>query len=403
MIERAAQQSIFSPEWGRQMRFITGPRQAGKTTLAKQHLKRVGAERLYYLWDQRVVRNRYRQNGLFFTTDSAPARQKQWVCFDEIHKMPQWKNILKGIFDASEDHYQFVITGSAKLNIIRRAGDGLAGRYFAFHLLPLCLAEAVHAPAQMNTIPTDARQWIQMRLDAPPVAPGDLESLLEHGGFPEPFLQQSRKFHAMWSQGYIDTVVREDIGALTRIVDREYLVDLCGLLPEMTGSPLSESSLAAHIQVSPPTIKSYLRRLEDFYLLFILRPYAKNIKRSLLRAGKAYFYDWSRIKDPGAVFENYVACEIKARCLLWTDMTGDTYDLYYMRNKQKQEIDFLMVKNRVPWLLIEAKARDQQLEQHYHEMAATLAIPFVQICRESGIAAMSAKDMYRISAARFFA
>ena len=406
MINRAIYATAFSDQWGRQMRFITGPRQAGKTTLARQKLKAEKSNKLYYLWDLRSVRQKYKENELFFTA-AAPLAGKNppWVCFDEIHKMPKWKNILKAVFDETCDKYHFVITGSAKLNIARRAGDSLAGRYFTFHLMPLILREIEGRAAGAANALSSADQFIENRLQDIPVpgAQDALLQLLEHSGFPEPFLHQSRAFNSKWGRDYAETVIREDIGALTRIVDREYIYDLYQLLPEMAGSPLSVSSLAAHLQISPITAKNYLRRLEDFYLAFSIRPYTRNIKRSLLKAGKYYLYDWTRVADAGARFENYVACELKARLLLWGDATGDDYKLFYIRNKQKQETDFLVVKDGQPWLMVEAKISDGTVEHHHLQaMEALYNTPLVQVCRQPGVALLQKRSVYRVSANRFF-
>ena len=404
MIRRNLYDIAFSGRWGRQMRFITGPRQVGKTTIARQKLSDENSEQLYYLWDLRSIRQRYKANELFFTADAMDSSRKLWVCFDEIHKMPKWKNILKAAFDETSDRYQFIVTGSAKLNITKRAGDSLAGRYFTFHLMPLTLNE-VHSdsPVKVDVLKT-AGDFIRTALEASPASQKSLEQLLEFSGFPEPFLQQSRTFHKKWTRDYVDTVIREDIGELTKIVDREYIFDLYNLLPEMIGSPLSQSSLASHIQISPATVKNYLRRLEDFYLVFSIRPYSKNIKRSLLKAGKYYLYDWSRIDNEGARFENYMACELRSRLMLWGDATGDDFSLFYIRNKQKQETDFLVVRNDVPWLLVESKLGDGRIERHHLEnMSALNNVPLVQVCLEPGIASMQKRNAYRISASRLFA
>lgn len=402
MIERTLFPLAFSEEWGRQMRFITGPRQSGKTTLGRLKLEREKTPELYYLWDLRAVRNRYKINQLFFTQDRPPARQKQWVCFDEIHKIPQWKNALKAIFDSSSDHYQFIITGSAKFDIFRRAGDSLAGRYFTFHLFPLSLRELARPHPPLPWSSKTAQDFIRLKLDSPGNAGKALSDLLEYSGFPEPFLRQSKAFHAKWAQGYTDIVIKEDIGALTRIIDKEHLYDLYALLPEMVGSPISESSLASHLELSNPTIKNYLKRLEDFYLAFKLRPYSKNIKRALLKAPKCYLYDWTRVKDPGKRFENYVAVELMSQIHLWMEASGDRYSLFYIRTKEKEETDFLILKNNTPWLLLEAKLSDGPLSPHHHKVQASLGdLPFVQLCREEGIAQMEGKNCFRISASRF--
>lgn len=387
------------------MRFITGPRQVGKTTLAKQKLHDEKSEILYYLWDLRSVRQRYKEHELFFTGDALvdPAR-KLWICFDEIHKMPKWKNILKAAFDETSDRYQFIVTGSAKLNIVRRAGDSLAGRYFTFHLLPLTLDEVSSGCSPTTGIPEFARHFVDIAIDAAPAPQETLVQLLAYSGFPEPFLQQSRAFHKKWARDYLETVIREDIGALTRIVDREYIFDLYNLLPEMVGSPVSQSSLASHLEISPTTVKNYLRRLEDFYLAFSIRPYSKNIKRSLLKAGKYYLYDWTRINNQGSRFENYVACELMSLLTLWGDASGEDFSLFYIRNKQKQETDFLLTRDGSPWLLVEAKLTDGSIERHHFETISALGdLPFIQVCLEPNVASMEKRNVYRISANRLFA
>lgn len=402
MIHRALYNVAFAEEWGRQMRFITGPRQSGKTTLAKAKLKQAGIEKLYYLWDLRSVRNRYKENELFFTADSPPAKNKQWVCFDEIHKMPKWKTILKGVYDSSFENYNFIITGSAKFDVTRRAGDSLSGRFFTFHLYPLCLAELNNPQFLTSPLIQTAEEFINHKIEFNPKSEEQLSLLLEYSGFPEPFLIQSKKFHTKWSQDYLDTVIKEDIGALTRIVDKEYLYDLYRLLPEMVGSPISVSSLAGHLEISHPTIKNYLEKLEDFYLVFRIYPYSKNIKRSLLKAPKCYLYDWTQVKDPGRRFENYIAVELHTLLSLYEEATGERFSLFYIRDKQKRETDFLITKDQKPWCLIETKYSDVPIQkQHFIVQQALGGIPIVQLCREENICMLQAKKAYRISSSRF--
>ena len=403
MIARALFKIVFSEAWGRQMRFITGPRQSGKTTLARLKLEREKTQSLYYLWDLRSVRNRYKSDQLFFTQDQPLARRPQWVCFDEIHKIPKWKNALKAIFDSTVDHYRLIVTGSAKFDIFRKAGDSLSGRYFTFHLLPLSLCELVPNTVSLPS-PKTALDFIRKKLDRNPRAEEGLSNLLEYSGFPEPFLQQSKIFLAKWTEDYMDTVIKEDIGALTRIIEKEHLYDLYQLLPEMVGNPISESSLASHLELTNPTVKNYLKRLEDFYLAFKIHPYSKNIKRALLKAPKCYLYDWTRIQDPGKRFENYVAVELLVQTHLWTESSEDRFSLFYVRNKLKEETDFLILKNKAPWLLVETKLSDGPIPSHHHKTQGFLGgIPFVQLCREEAVCKMETKGSARISASRFLA
>lgn len=402
MINRALYDVAFSPEWGGQMRFITGPRQCGKTTLARQKLQKENNENLYYLWDLRSVRNRYKENEFFFTADKMPGNVKSWLCFDEIHKLPRWKNILKGIYDSSFEHYNFIVTGSAKFDITRRAGDSLSGRYFSFHLFPLSLGELNNSASFAKIDFNNAEDFIKQKLDCTAAKSESLSTLLEYSGFPEPFISQSARFHARWVKDYMDTVIKEDISILTRISNKEDIYDLYNLLPEMVGSPISESSLSAHLEISQPTVKNYLKRLEDFYLGFKVHPYARNIKRALIKASKFYLYDWTKIKDPGLRFENYLAVELKILTSTLTEASADNYSLYFIRNKQKEETDFLIVKNEEPWLLLEAKLSDAPIKRHHLQTQILLGgIPLAQICRNDGVCLMQGKNAYRISANRF--
>lgn len=401
MINRALYDVVFSDTWDRQMRFITGPRQSGKTTIAKHKLSREKTENLYYLWDLRTVRNRYKDNELFFTQDFPPKKKKQWICFDEIHKMPKWKNMLKGIYDEVEEYYHFIITGSAKFSIARKSGDSLSGRYFVFTLFPLRLDEVLNTYSESLNPPAEIHDYILSKLNSKSESQEAMESLLHFGGFPEPFVKQKESFLKRWTNDYVDTIIKEDISLLTRITDSDYLFDLYNLLPSMIGYPLSESSLASHVNVSPVTLKRYLKRLEEFYLFFQIRPYSKNIKRSLLKASKGYLYNWSIITDEGARFENYIACELKSKLSQWYELSGVNYDLFFIRNKLKQETDFLILRDNKPWLLIETKLKDKPIDKHQFTIAEKLSVPLIQLCKEDNIASMQKKGIFRLSASAF--
>jgi predicted AAA+ superfamily ATPase len=312
--------------------------------------------------------------------------------------MPQWKNILKGIYDETSDRYRFIVTGSARLNLVRRAGDSLAGRYAAFVLSPLTLAEVAGDPL------SGFDDWLQTLRDRPQAPSDAVEQLLRFGGFPEPFLKASQAFHGKWENDYADAVVREDIGSLTRIVERENVVALLDLLPEAVGSPVSYSSLGAHLQISPVTAKDYLRRLQDFYCAYAIHPYARNIKRAILKAPKFYLMDWSRIADPAKRFENYVASELSARVRHWTDSSGVPHSLWYIRTKEAKETDFVVCRHGKPILLVESKLSDGVIESHHLATANVLGkIPLLQVCAEHGILSMESRNAFRVSAGRLFA
>jgi len=402
MLDRSMDHIVFNSSWGRQMRFIAGPRQSGKTTLAKMKLKKEGTENLYYLWDLRTVRERYKAQELFFTQDVPPVKgKKAWVCFDEIHKIKGWKNILKGIFDETQEHYQFIVTGSTKLNILKKAGDSLSGRYFTFHLFPLMLKEVAGQATIEAGECQNALDFILDRMNKQGVQPA-LNDLLEYSGFPEPFVAHTEAFHKKWSREYLDRVIKEDIGLLTRIADREKLHDLYRLLPELVRSPLSENSVANHLESNPVTIKNYLKKLEDFYLTFKVIPYSRNIKRALLKAAKWYLFDWTAIKDPYSRFENFVAVQLYSRISAWQDLTGTEFILSYVRDKSKNETDFVIIKDRKPWLMVEAKYSDSSVDAHQGVTSQALGgIPVVQVCYQDGIASQDRKNIFRLSASKF--
>ena len=403
MLARSLEHIVFDPSWGRQMRFIAGPRQSGKTTLAKMKLKQEGTQDLYYLWDLRSVRERYKAQELFFTQDVPPMKgKKAWVCFDEILKIKGWKNLLKGIFDETQDHYQFVVTGSTKLNILKKAGDSLSGRYFTFHLFPLMLKEAVGQANIEISECKDALDFILDRMNSQGKAQSAMNDLLEYSGFPEPFVAHGAAFHKKWSREYLDRVITEDIGLLTHIVDREKIHDLYRLLPELVGSSLSENSVANHLESNPVTIKNYLKKLEDFYLTFKVVPYSKNIKRAILKSAKWYLYDWTSVKDPYKRFENFVAAQLYARLSAWQDLTGTEFILSYIRDKNKRETDFVIIKDRKPWVMVEVKYSDAPVDNHHGVIAHVLGnIPVVQVCFQEGVASQDKKNIYRLSASRF--
>lgn len=403
-MERSIEKTIFSKEFGRQMRFIAGPRQAGKTTLAKAFLKKMGSPELYYNWDQREIRQRYRENPHFFVADvKIETKEKNWICFDEIHKMPKWKNILKDFFDSYENRFQFIVTGSARLDFFRKSGDSLAGRYFLFHLFPLTLMELNKKENGFPAPGHDAIDYIEARLSQHAGQKGLLEHLLCFSGFPEPFLNAKTTFHKKWQQSYLDRLVREDLRDLTRIHDLEHVVTLIHLLKDRINRPISLNSLREDMEVSYSAIKSYLHALKLCYIVFSISPYAKKIHRSLKKEPKLYFFDWTHIEDAGSRFENLVACELNTLVEMWNDSGLGTYTLHYVRTREKKETDFLIVANDKPWMLIEAKLSETQIEHHHITQAKLLGdIPFVQVIKKKDTCLVLDRKTYVVSAERFF-
>jgi predicted AAA+ superfamily ATPase len=404
MFKRVLEPAAFSPELGRQMRFIAGPRQVGKTTMTRQFIDR--HKGYYYNWDQRKIRAWYAQDSHFFHANALAAgglNDKRWICFDEIHKMHRWKDLLKDFFDSFEDRYQFIVTGSARLDFFRRSGDSLAGRYFLFRQNPLCLAETT-GEAKLPEAVGDAVAYLESQLAHPVPRQKELLALLRFSGFPEPLSRSSESFRTAWQRNYLDRLVREDLRDLTRIANLENIFPLMQLLPERMGSPVSVNALSEDLLISYKTVKNLLAALDLMYVTFALKPWHKRIARSLRKEPKLYFFDWLYLKDEGKIFENYVALEWKNRVDLWTDSGRGDFQLHYIRTRDGKETDFLITRDQNPWLLSEAKLSSQPLD-HVHQANARIlgGIPFVQIVREPNILREEGKNLYQVSASRIFA
>lgn len=406
MINRHLEKICFDAKIGRQMILIAGPRQAGKTTLARHILSKNDSRPLYYNWDLREIRDAYRSDSSFFESSMRNVKSKghfPWVCFDEIHKMPKWKNILKGIYDKFEVDCRFIITGSARLEWLRRAGDSLAGRYFLFHLNPLSLSEAA-ARGHLEPGPDEsARDFIERKLDAGRPEQALLEQLLKYSGFPEPFLKANEAYYRRWQREMVDTLTREDVRDLTRILAVEHIATLMQLMPERVGSPLSLNALREDVETSYTAVRNAVRAMELTYAVFLLSPFSHKIARAVKKEKKGYFYDWGRCRDLAKRFENYVAVELKIMIDLWHDKGIGDFDLMYVRTKDGKETDFLIMRDRKPWCLFEAKLQDEEIARHHADQARTLGnAPYVQLTWAGNIYKKSASGSFRISAGRFF-
>ncbi len=306
---------------------LSGPRQVGKTTLSKQLIPSY----MYLNYDS--------------TADRKIIKNEEWtrdvdlVIFDELHKMKNWKSWIKGIYDTEEIPPGLLVTGSARIETYRKGGDSLAGRFFSYRLHPLTVKEIF---SFLNESPKNA-----------------LDKLIKFGGFPEPYLKNNETFAKRWRRTHIDTIIREDLLDLEKVRDIKSIEILIDLLRERVGSSTSYSSLATDLQVSVHTVKHWLQILENLYVIFPVRPYHKNIARSILKEPKYYLYDVGAvIGDFGAKLENVVALALLRDLHLLEDTTGSKVALHYIRDKEKNEVDFLIIIDNKPSLLIEVKVSD---------------------------------------------
>ena len=404
LINRYVEEIAFSDIFKRQMRFIVGPRQCGKTTIAKKKLDSLNCGKFYYNWDKKEVRDRYRKEESFLETDLLQNNKlaKYWVCLDEIHKMPKWKNILKDFFDTYEEKINFIVIGSAKLDLIRRAGDSLAGRYFLFRLNPLILSELSGRKAKDILPEHTAQNYLEKLLSNNKYEQNIMLDLLRFSGFPEPLLSANSLFAKKWHSNYLERIVKEDLRDISHIHQLEKVMDLLFLLPDKIAAPLSINSLRNDLELNFNTVKNYINYLELGYVIFSIAPYQKTKSRLVKKEKKAYFYDWAMVEDEAKRFENYIAVELKARIDLWNDMLEDNYELMYVRTKDGTETDFLITKNRKPYFLCEVKLSNDTIARHHFKHVRMLGdVPFIQIVKESNILRVKTENFYIASASRF--
>jgi predicted AAA+ superfamily ATPase len=305
---------------------VSGPRQVGKTTLAKAILPN---DQEYLNFDS--VKDRQ------ILTAQSWRREVALVVFDELHKMRKWKSWIKGIYDTEGVRPRLLVTGSAQLDTFKRGSDSLAGRFFGYRLHPLSVAETAK-----NVKPEDA-----------------LDRILRFGGFPEPFLRAETVYTDRWRRSHLDRILREDLLDLEQVRDIKTIELLVDLLAVRVGSPITYASLAHELQISPHTVKSWIGLLQNLYVVFSITPYVKNVARSILKEPKIYFYDTGRVVDhPGARLENAVACALLKRMQFLEDTLGQNRGLHYVRDKQQREVDFLTTVDKKPEWLIEVKTGD---------------------------------------------
>ena len=331
----------------RQMIFLSGPKQVGKTTTSLE-ASFESSLHYYFNWDnedhratiiegpQAVAKKAYLDNLL----ESLPV-----IIFDEIHKYRYWKRFLKGFFDTYEKKCRIIVTGSARLDVYKRGGDSLMGRYFLYRLHPLSIREILDPklPDQEIQLPKLIKQV-------------DYEALLSYGGFPEPYIKRSKAFFNQWKRLRTEQLFHEDLRDLSHVQDIGQIQLLAEMLQEEASHALNHSALAAKIKVSTPTLLRWMELLKNLYFCFTIQPWSKNLTRSLLKEPKIYLWNWALIDDHGAKLENFVASHLYKAVQFWTDRGFGDYGLYYLRDKDKREVDFLVTKNRKPWFLVESKA-----------------------------------------------
>jgi uncharacterized protein len=316
----------------KKMVILTGPRQVGKTTLSRQLLAEFD-DAQYLNYD--VPEHRRVLTGRTWN------KKARLLVFDEIHKMSGWKPWLKGVFDGRAEGQALLVTGSARMDTFRQAGESLAGRYFKLRLHPISV-----------------REWCEQ---TGAMADDALAHLLKRGGFPEPYLATSDEEADRWRSEYFSDLVREDVLEFSRLQEITTMRLFAQLLRERVGSPLSLASMGRDLAISPNTLRKYLEILEALFIVFVVRPWHRNIARATLQAPKVYFYDTGLVKgDAGVRFENFVACSLLKHVEWQQDALGKDAGLHYIRTKDGAEVDFAVSEGGHLTDLVECKLGDHK-------------------------------------------
>ena len=348
----------------RQMAFVSGPRQVGKTTTCRNHAD------TYVNWDNLDDReiilagpSRLMERlGGHRLTEKTPV-----ALLDEFHKFPRWKQYLKGYFDTHADEVRTIVTGSGRMDVFRRGGDSLMGRYLLYRMHPFSIGEV--ASRDLPAAKTIVRP--------PQAIPGpEFEALWRHGGYPEPFLKRDPRFSRRWQSLRFEQIVREDIRDLTRIQHLDQIETAIRLLADRSAHRLVYANLAKEVRVSVDTMRRWVVALKDLHVGFLVRPWFKNVSRSLRKEPKWYLRDWASIRDEGDRAETFVACHLLKAVQGWNDLGFGSFELGYLRDKEQREVDLLVVRDGKPWFLIEVKHGDESLGGSLKYFQEQVGAPF---------------------------
>jgi len=330
------------------MVFLGGPRQVGKTTFSQSLLRSPKLiESSYYNWDDFEDRKKIQER--------VWSKDQKLIVLDEIHKFPKWRSLIKGIFDKQKNEHQFLVTGSARLDYYRKSGDSLLGRYYYYRLHPLS--------------PTELKDHTS------------LQTLLQFGGFPEPFLKQNLRFLKRWHLGRRERIIYSDIRELEKVREVAMIGQLCEALAPRVGSPLSRKNLAQDLEVDFKTAERWLQILENVYYCFRISAYGTTGFRSVKKEQKVYLWDWSEHSDEGKRWENFVASQLLKYCHFHQDIFGDKMELKFLRDDFGREVDFVVLKNSEAIFAVEAKVSESRsISPHLKYFSERVKIPkFYQV------------------------
>ena len=306
---------------------IVGPRQVGKTTLAKQMADK--EDYLYMDLESSTEREKLK-DPVFFLSQFAG----RCVILDEIQFMPELFAALRGIIDADRRPGRFIVLGSASPDIIRNSADTLAGRIGYLELTPFTLAEVE-----------------------------DMKALWLRGGFPLSYLASSDRTSTLWRRNFIATYIQRDLGLLGLQTDVQIMDRFWRMLATIQGNLLNAENLGRSLDISRPTVMRYLDFLEGAFMLRVLKPWFTNTNKRLVKSPKVYIRDCGLLHSLlgltnyeallnhvqlGASWESFVIEQIAGNI-------KEDVQVYFYRTQHGAECDLLLERNGKILAAIEIK------------------------------------------------
>lgn len=346
------------------MAFISGPRQVGKTTCCCNKANRC------LDWDDPDGRADILAGPAHVAERAGldtPIASKPVFLFDGLHRHVEWKEFVTGFVDAYSDRARAIVTGIHMDSYPLGSDDGQMSRRFVCDMHPYSVAEAI-----TQDLP-DPNRVVRQPV---PIDDASFDALWNHGGYPEPFLKRNLCFSRDWRLLRQKQLVREDIRNAAQIQHLDQLDSLAHMLTRMSAQQLVYSDLSIQVRVSIDTIRRWIAYLCQFHFGFVLRPWTQSVPRSLRKEPKWFLRDWAAIEDPGSRAETFVACHLLKAVDGWSNLGFGNFGLHYLRDKEKREVDFLVVRDERPWLLVEVRHGDGGLSPALRRFQELLGVPF---------------------------
>ena len=350
---------------------INGPRQSGKTTLVKDYSPTLP----YYTLDDDNVLNSVRQDPIGFV------KRIDVAIIDEIQRAPELLRAIKLSVDQNRQPGRFLLTGSANLLALPQIGDSLAGRMEILTLLPLSLAEIQYREncfiqyAKNQSWPTTAKQLEQSEIILQAIT----------GGYPEMLRRNTTQRRNAWAKSYLQAIVERDVKDISSIEKLLEMPRLLEVLAQYSGKLINFTQIGGQLNLDTKTTQKYVSLLETLFLVNRLRPWYNNTLNRIIKTPKIYFLDSGLLAslnrltmhsievDPsslGALLETWVYSEL----LKMITLNDESWSIYYYRDKDQVEVDFILENHAHQVIGIEVKASHTVTNQDFYGLRKVAAL-----------------------------